>query len=99
MHINSKNNGSHVKLGSSQFNYIQMLETKPQIKLTNGNMAIASCKKEVKQSFLEYVMNGFNISLCIGIDFTLSNIEPYKPNSLHYFNSTGKHNKQNQLST
>jgi hypothetical protein len=76
-----------------------MLETKPQIKLTNGNMMIASCKKEVKQSFLEYVMNGFNISLCIGIDFTLSNIEPFKPNSLHYFNSTGKCPKQSLLNT
>ena len=41
---------------------------------------------EVKQrhSFLEYVFGGCEIGLTIAVDFTLSNGEPSKPNSLHY---------------
>jgi len=81
-----KSNGSHVKLGSSQFTYVQLIETKASIKLPKGAFNILSCKKETSYSFLDFVMKGLNISLCIGVDFTLSNIEPHKPNSLHYFN-------------
>ena len=80
-----KSNGSHVKLGEAQFTYIQLLESKASIKLSKGAFNILSCKKEVSVSFLDFVMKGLNISLCIGVDFTLSNIEPHKPNSLHYF--------------
>jgi hypothetical protein len=78
-----------VQVGSGATTYIQLLETKPNFKLLNGVYKIISCIKQSSQSFLDYVLNGFNISLCIGIDFTLSNIEPHKPNSLHYYNNGG----------
>lgn len=40
---------------------------------------------DVEYQFLDYLRAGMQISLMIGIDFTASNGEPYKPNSLHYF--------------
>jgi hypothetical protein len=36
-------------------------------------------------SFLDYIFGGCEIALVIAIDFTLSNGEPQKPDSLHYF--------------
>ena len=37
-----------------------------------------------KNSFLDYIMGGTEISLSIAVDFTLSNREPQDPRSLHY---------------
>ena len=42
-------------------------------------------KFERKHSFLDYVFGGCEISLTIAIDFTMSNMDPKDPESLHYF--------------
>lgn len=43
---------------------------------------------EIEYQFLDFLRAGMQISLIIGIDFTASNGEPYKSNSLHYFNES-----------
>jgi Copine len=42
-------------------------------------------KFDKKHSFLDYVFGGCEISLSIAIDMTLSNGDPRKPKSLHYY--------------
>lgn len=37
-------------------------------------------------SFLDYVLNGTELKLVVGIDFTSSNLEIEDPRSLHYNN-------------
>ena len=38
-------------------------------------------------NFIDYIKNGVNIKLSIGIDFTSSNKQPNEPSSLHYLGS------------
>lgn len=49
-------------------------------------MGIITCatKYEKKITFLQYLAGGLEISLILGIDFTLSNGMPQNPSSLHY---------------
>ena len=39
-----------------------------------------------KKTFYNYIKKGLRLNLEIAIDYTLSNGEPSKPNSLHYLN-------------
>ena len=48
-------------------------------------------------SFLDFVFGGCEIGLSIAIDFTLSNIEPSKPNSLHYIGNIEKNEYYNAI--
>ena len=53
--------------------------------LKSGTLKLAGLKVEQRHSFLEYVFGGCNIDFSVAIDFTLSNGDPRKSNSLHYF--------------
>ena len=44
-----------------------------------------------RNSFLEYVFGGCEIGLSIAIDFTLSNGDPLKRDSLHYMHATNEY--------
>ena len=48
-----------------------------------GNMSIFA-KQIIKKTFVDYLGEGMQINLVIGIDFTASNEAPSRPNSLHY---------------
>ena len=39
---------------------------------------------ETPASFLDYIVGGTEIHLVVAIDFTVSNGDPHKENSLHY---------------
>ena len=53
--------------------------------LKEGTLKLAGLKVEQRHSFLEYVFGGTHVDFSIAVDFTLSNGDPRKPNSLHYF--------------
>lgn len=48
-----------------------------------GSILLNILHQGARYSFLDYVFGGCEISLLIGIDFTLSNKKPRDPNSLH----------------
>lgn len=50
-----------------------------------GEILLNNLHVAARYSFLEYVFGGCEISLLIGIDFTLSNKKPRDRNSLHCF--------------
>lgn len=48
-------------------------------------------------SFLDFVFGGCEIGLSVAIDFTLSNVEAHKPNSLHYTGDLQKNEYYNAI--
>ena len=44
-----------------------------------------------RNSFLEYVFGGCEIGLSIAIDFTLSNGDPLKRDSMHYMHAANEY--------
>ena len=52
--------------------------------LNNHMMTFTKLQLQKRHTFLEYVFGGCEIGLNIAIDFTGSNGDPAKPNSLHY---------------
>jgi len=59
-------------------------------KLKNAEIKI-KCFEVKKETFLDYLAAGLQISILFGIDFSKSNGSCYKPSSLHYFK---KHNSE-----
>ena len=57
-----------------------------------GAIKMHSISIERRETFLDYVSNGLEISLFIGIDFTKSNKDAHLPTSLHYMPPGGEDN-------
>ena len=51
---------------------------------SSGEVRLDRVQTSARHSFLEYVFGGCEISLLVGIDFTLSNRKPEDPRSLHH---------------
>ena len=62
----------------------RLLNQGTTVKLNQNNKAIISLEQIKNYTFLDYIRGGMQINLTIAIDFTGSNGEPSKPNSLHY---------------
>ena len=77
-----KQNGDHIKLSSIEYSLSQLIETTPP----GQYLELQNVKIEEANTFLDYVLAGYSISLSIGIDFTASNLPPSNPNSLHTLN-------------
>jgi len=56
-----------------------------------------SCKKIPSRYFLDYLNHGLDINFAIGIDYTSSNLDPSKPNSLHTLKGDGKNQYENAI--
>ena len=54
------------------------------IKLNGTNTAKVTMESFKNYTFLDYIRGGMQINLTVAIDFTGSNGDPSKPNSLHY---------------
>lgn len=50
----------------------------------NGTIKFSNCTIEDRVSFLDYIMGGCEIGVHVAVDFTLSNLNPSDPESLHY---------------
>ena len=65
-----------------------MIDSGSSYKLPNekygGKIEIKNFKQEERVTFLDYIFGGCEIGVHVAIDFTLSNGEPAKPESLHY---------------
>lgn len=60
-----------------------------------GKFKLTLPRLEIKprHTFLEYVFGGCEISLAIAVDFTQSNGDPKKRDSLHYLDMNGDKNE------
>jgi hypothetical protein len=58
--------------------------------LKNHHMIFTQLDIKSRATFLEYIFGGCEIGLTVAIDFTLSNGQPSKPNSLHYIGDLQK---------
>jgi hypothetical protein len=55
-----------------------------QTNVPAGTLEIHQFKLVEKPSFIDYLRSGWQINLCVAIDYTASNGEYSQPNSLHY---------------
>ena len=46
--------------------------------------SLLSCSVQPACTFVDYIMGGLELSFTVAIDFTASNGDPKKPDSLHY---------------
>ncbi|CAG8599394.1 2361_t:CDS:10 [Paraglomus brasilianum] len=91
-----KKSGDHLLLGRTSLNLREILEGRTYPLTTpSSRLSIASRPKkahiqvmqkaiETPASFLDYIVGGTEIHLVVAIDFTVSNGDPHKENSLHY---------------
>ncbi|KAM1640345.1 hypothetical protein ACFX1X_010604 [Malus domestica] len=56
------------------------------------------CEKE-QFSFVDYISSGFELNFMVAVDFTGSNGDPRKPESLHYIDPYGRLNSYQQVIT
>eukprot|EP00057_Strongylocentrotus_purpuratus_P033319 XP_790964.2 PREDICTED: copine-8 [Strongylocentrotus purpuratus] len=91
--------GSHDLIGQFNTNMRQLTEGRGSFELINpkkaakkkgyknsGTIDLVSCSVEKKPSFLDYISGGMQINFTVAIDFTASNGNPNRTNSLHYIN-------------
>ena len=67
---------------------IRPIDSKEDLNRSLGELSLVRVEIVRRVSFLDYVENGMEISLLVGIDFTKSNGDPSLPSSLHFFNTT-----------
>lgn len=88
--FSNQKSGKHSNRGQANFNYAELKEGKKEFDIVKANGDATKFKLEFsrlditqRHSFLEYVMGGCEISLAIAIDFTQSNGNPSRADSLH----------------
>ncbi|XP_024978767.1 protein BONZAI 3 isoform X2 [Cynara cardunculus var. scolymus] len=90
--------GNHILIGKQQTS-IGVLEKLYQEK-TGANFVIPSSRHRDHEkelySFLDYVSSGFELNFMVAVDFTASNGDPQKPDSLHYIDPSGCFNAYQQ---
>ena len=96
--LNLDNNNIEISIVDSYYNnnlgkysgpLSNLLNNETMIPLNSGKTAKIKMESIQNYSFLDYIRGGMQINLAIGIDFTGSNGDPNKKNSLHYINSSG----------
>ena len=90
--------GDHELIGQCQISLSDMQKGTKEWPLVNpakknkkgytnsGTFVVSQFKLEKHHSFLEYIAGGCEMNLVVAVDFTKSNGNPSKPNSLHYNN-------------
>lgn len=62
-------------------------------KASAGELQIVEAKITETSSFLDYIAGGTELSLMVAVDFTMSNGDPFHPESLHYLDPSNKPNQ------
>lgn len=65
-------------------------------KVLKGQIFVDSFVEMQLFSFLEYISSGFELNFMVAVDFTGSNGDPRRPNSLHYVDPSGRLNAYQQ---
>ncbi len=81
-----------ILLGDTEQTLLNLMDnsTKNWIPFVKNGISIGSLNfkvnKATKNTFLNYILGGTDVSLIVGIDFSKSNKDPNDPASLHYLN-------------
>ncbi|CAM6034769.1 unnamed protein product [Sphagnum compactum] len=102
---NFNSNGSHDLIGVTQISLNELLElmrtrrpqdlnrpVQNQNKQPGGKFYVESCVITPIDSFIDYVTGGCELNFMVAVDFTASNGNPLQPDSLHYFDPSGRSN-------
>ncbi|KVH92235.1 C2 calcium-dependent membrane targeting [Cynara cardunculus var. scolymus] len=65
-------------------------------KILKGKLFVDGFDEKELYSFLDYVSSGFELNFMVAVDFTASNGDPQKPDSLHYIDPSGCFNAYQQ---
>lgn len=105
--FNFNGNGRHDLIGAVQtsLNILQGMVEHKQIGINleretsghsstkvGGKIHFQQCSISTRQSFLDYIFAGFELSFLVAIDFTASNGNPHLEDSLHYIDPSGRPN-------
>ncbi|CAJ2631557.1 unnamed protein product [Trifolium pratense] len=104
-HFNSS--GNHVLIGKMQksiadleklcherkgANFVVPSKRKGQEKVLKGQLFVDQYNEKEQFSFIDYISSGFELNFMVAIDFTASNGDPQKSDSLHYIDVSGRLN-------
>ncbi|CAH1421718.1 unnamed protein product [Lactuca virosa] len=65
-------------------------------KILKGKLFVDGFIEKQIYSFLDYISSGFELNFMVAIDFTASNGDPRRPDSLHYIDPSGRLNAYQQ---
>ena len=72
-----------MSLGKREFVILELSEKIP-FQFGKGVVRATQCERVDPHTFLDYILNGLEMSLIIAVDFTGSNGDASSPSSLHY---------------
>ncbi|WJX85490.1 Protein BONZAI 3 [Trifolium repens] len=99
--------GNHVLIGKMQksiadleklcherkgANFVMPSKRKGQEKVLKGQLFVDQYNVKEQFSFIDYISSGFELNFMVAIDFTASNGDPQKSDSLHYIDVSGRLN-------
>ncbi|KAK2365103.1 protein BONZAI [Trifolium repens] len=73
-------------------NFVMPLKRKGQEKVLKGQLFVDHYLEKEQFSFIDYISSGFELNFMVAIDFTASNGDPQKSDSLHYIDVSGRLN-------
>nr|CAB3233441.1 copine-3 [Phallusia mammillata] len=88
---------SEIKNSQKEFPCINPKKKSKKNYQNSGIISFMSCKIEKRFSFLDYIFGGLQLNFTVGIDFTGSNGDPRKPDSLHFMNPNSPNEYQQAL--
>lgn len=65
-------------------------------KVLKGKLFVDEYEEKELHSFLDYISSGFELNFMVAVDFTGSNGDPRRPDSLHYIDPSGRLNAYQQ---
>jgi hypothetical protein len=78
---------------------VQNQNKQPGVSKTGGKFYVESCVITPINSFMDYVTGGCELNFMVAVDFTASNGNPLQPDSLHYFDPSGRLNAYQTVSS
>ena len=95
-----RRNGNHTRVGEVLTTTQMLLQQTKQnsdnhtyskaFSSSGDELVVFHCQVKKIYSFLDYIKGGTELACTVSIDFTASNGDPFRPDSLHYIHANGK---------
>ncbi|KAK4273514.1 hypothetical protein QN277_021897 [Acacia crassicarpa] len=73
-------------------NFVAPSKHRTHEKVLKGQLYVDQYLEKEQFSFIDYISSGFELNFMVAVDFTASNGDPRRPDSLHYISSPGQFN-------
>ncbi|PON73991.1 Protein BONZAI [Parasponia andersonii] len=77
-------------------NFVLPSSNRAQEKVLKGQLFVDHFNEKKQFSFLDYISSGYELNFMVAVDFTGSNGDPRRPDSLHYIDPYGRLNSYQQ---